>query len=90
MGGVKVVTDKINIYFDVSDYFYQSELGGRSYMLKEFVERVSQMVGTEYTQILITLYLNTTKNSARESELKEYCKKVNLVNPRIRYEVKKI
>ncbi len=87
MGGIKVVTNKITIHFDVSDYFYRSELEGRSFFLKEFIERVNQMLATSNTQILVYLYFNNPNNTSRESELQNFCRKMNTLNPNIKYEV---
>jgi hypothetical protein len=89
MSGVKVVTGKITIHFSVSDNFYQSELEGRAYFLKEFIERIHQMLATSETQILVNLYFNNPKNTARESELQSFCKKMNTVYPNVKYEVYK-
>lgn len=84
------VTDKINIYFDVSDYFYQTELNGRSFLMKEFVERIGQMMATNNTKISVYLYINNPKTVSRQSELQDFCRKMNSVNPKIKYEVSKI
>jgi hypothetical protein len=86
-GGVKVVSDKINIYFSVSDNFYRSELEGRAFFLKEFVERIDQILATDNTKVIVNLLYNNPKNSSRESELKSYCKNMSMASPNVKYEV---
>jgi hypothetical protein len=83
--GIKSVTDKITIHFSVSDNFYSSELQGRAYFLKEFVERISQMLATGNTQIIVNLYFNNPKNTTRKSELQSYCDRMSKVYPNVKY-----
>jgi hypothetical protein len=87
---IQVVSDKINIHFDVSDFFYQDELGGRAYFLKEFIERINQILATSNTQIFIYLYFNNSKSNSRESELQSFCKKITTLYPNVKFETVKM
>jgi hypothetical protein len=87
---IQVVTGKINIHLDVSDNFYQDEIGGRAYFLKEFIERINQILSTADTQIQVYLYLNNPKSSSRDSEIQSYCRKISAVYPNIKFETVKI
>jgi hypothetical protein len=87
LGQIQGVTDKITIHFDVSDSFYQSEMLGRAFFLKEFIERINLILSSGNTQILVYLYFNNPKNVLRQTEIQNYCNKLNTLYPNVKYVV---
>jgi len=90
MSQIETVTDKIIIHFDVSDYFYHSEIEDRSYFFKEFVERINSILATRNTRILIYLYCySNPSNTVTTSMVQVFCNSINSQNQNIKFELYK-
>jgi len=90
MSQIETVTDKIILHFDVSDYFFRSEIEDRSYFFKEFVERINSILATRNTRILIYLYCySNPANAATTSMLQTFCNSINSQNQNIKFELYK-
>jgi hypothetical protein len=87
---INVVSGKVTIHFDVSQNFYRSEIDGRAYLLKEFVERVSTNLSNKDTRILVYLYCNDSLDPSVETLIQTFLDKMNNQSQNIKYEIYKI